>query len=700
MKHDHWQFGVWERDELNLPCLRLNPLELPAEGTPWCHLLGNGRLAVLAAADGRLRFLAADAEAPACLTPAGPGEGGAFHLTVTPAGGRPRSLLQCELRADEAPDWRWGIGQVTYAGEPVLDAASGLRLRFHLEAVLPPEHGHLILALTLENPLETPVSLRLAAGCQVRRPAGAPLNPLPAFCRQGVAMVTDVHPAVGDVFMAGGEGWTAGEPVPGWLRLEREVSLPPRRSERLVLLAGVQRDCSLARVLQALAAADPAAARAAWKTRLEQAPKPAELWLREEAQWQTSRWLACRVSSRSAANPLFGADGGELRLGLGGAALAASGPARAAPLTDLLQVCLAVTGEDRALALRTLLAMTARQERSGRLPAWPDQAAALRPDPTRDRGDVELWFLMAWLTLLEAWPEREAAALLELPAAFAEGGVTPLWEHLTQAWRWIRIEIGAGRHGLLRLLAGDWCGWLDRAGREWRGESVVTTAMAVYAAERLARWARHRGDTTAAALFETARDEYRRAVGDAFDARAGWFRRGHADSGAAIGDTGDGRLFLDAQAWAVLACCGTQVQRESALEHALAANGAAAGLALVSPPWPPPPDPALTSRFLPSGEGPNGGVSQAANAWLVWALAATGRREAAIGLVEKMALRARLAEIGASRLPHLQENPWCNGPAAGAREGGPALAVAESATGCPASAPAVWFLFALRRAMA
>ncbi|MEI8079258.1 MAG: hypothetical protein WCH61_06485, partial [bacterium] len=94
------------------------------------------------------------------------------------------------------------------------------------------------------------------------------------------------------------------------------------------------------------------------------------------------------------------------------------------------------------------------------------------------------------------------------------------------------------------------------------------------------------------------------------------------------------------------------------------------------------------------------GVSQAANAWLGWALATAGRREAAMALVEKMALRARLAEIGASRLPHLQENLWCNGPATGVREGGPALAFAESATGCPATAPAAWFLFALRRALA
>ncbi len=700
MKHDHWQFGIWERDEFNLPRLRINPLELPAAGTPWCHLLGNGRLAVLAGADGRLRFLAADAEAPASLTPAGPGEGGAFYLTVTANGGRPRSLLQCELHAAEVPEWEWGIGQVAYTGEPVLDAVAGVHLRFRLEAVLPPDHGHLILVLTLENPLKIPVSLRLAAGCQVRRPAGAPLNPLPAFCRQGVAMVTDVHPVVGDVFLAGGDGWTAGEPLPGRLRLEREVHLPPRHSERLMLLAGVQRDCSLARVLQALAAADPAVARAAWKTRLEQAPKPAELWLREEAQWQTGCWLACRVSSRSAANPLFGATGGELRLGLGGAGLAGSAPAHPAASAELLQVCLALTGEDRPLVLHTLLALTARQERSGRLPAWPNQAPAHRPDPTRDRSDLELWLLVAWLTLLETWPEKEAAAVLNLPVPFAEGGVTPLWEHLAQAWRWVRVEIGAGRHGLLRLLAGDWCGWLDRAGRDWRGESVVTTAMAVYAAERLARWARNYGDSTAATLFELARDEYRQAVGDAFDADAGWFRRGYADSGAGIGDAGDGRLFLDAQAWAVLACGGTMAQRNAALDHALATNGAAAGLALVSLPWPPPPEPTLTSQFLPSGEGPNGGVSQAANAWLGWALATAGRREAAMALVEKMALRARLAEIGASRLPHLQENLWCNGPATGVREGGPALAFAESATGCPATAPAAWFLFALRRALA
>ncbi len=700
MKHDHWQFGVWERDEAGLPRLRVNPLELPAEGTPWCHLLGNGRLAVLADAGGRLRFLAADAEAPACLTPAGPGEGGAFYLTVTPEGGRPRSLLQCELRAEEEPDWQWGIGQVVYAGEPVLDSVSGQRLRFRLEAVLPPEHGHLILALTLENPLTTTLVLRLAAGCQVRRPAGAPLNPLPAFCRQGVAMMTDVHPGAGDVFLAGGDGWSAGEPVPGCLRLEREVRLPPRHRECLILLAGVQRDCSLARVLQALGAADLAAVRSAWKTRLELAPKPAELWLREEAQWQTSRWLACRVSNRSAGNTLFGGEAGDVRLGLGGAVLAGAGPDRAAPVTELLQLCLALVGEERSLAHRTLQALTARQERSGRLPSRPSPEAVLRPDPVRDRGDVELWLLVAWLTLLEAWPEQEAAALLEAPVPFAEGGVTSLWEHLSQAWRWIRVDIGAGRHGLLRLLAGDWCGWLDRAGREWRGESVVATAMAVYAAERLARWSRIRGDTTAATLFETARDEYRQAVGGAFDERAGWFRRGHADSGAGIGDATDGRLFLDAQAWAVLACGGTMAQREAALDHALAANRAAAGLTLVSQPWPPPPDPALTSQFLPSGEGPNGGVSQAANAWLAWALAAAGRREAAMGLVEKMALRARLAEIGASRLPHLQENPWCNGPTAGAREGGPALAFAESATGCPAAAPAAWFLFALRRALA
>jgi len=413
-------------------------------------------------------------------------------------------------------------------------------------------------------------------------------------------------------------------------------------------------------------------------------------------------WLACRVAPRNTAGALFKARAeDDRRLGLGGSALAGT-PLPEPPNSpaDLLQLAMALAAEDPPTVLRSLLAVTARQERSGRLPGPGRPAALARPDPARDRSDAELWLLLAWLTFLETLPEAKAAPLLNTPVPFAEGGVTPLWEHLVQAWRWIRTDIGTGAHGLLRLLAGDWCGWLNRAGREWRGESVVNTAMAAYAGDRLARWARQRGDGTLATLMENTREECRRAVGDAFDERTGGFICGHADSGAVIGGAADGRLFLDAQAWAVLACCGSSSQRDSALDRALAANRGAAGLTLVSPPWPPPPNPALSALFLPSGEGPNGGVSQAANAWFAWALAAAGRRDTAAALVEKMALRARLVEIPGSRLPHLQENPWCSGPAAGPREGGPALLFAESATGCPAAAPAAWFLFALRRVLA
>lgn len=689
LKYGTTPWGTWERDAGNLPCLVFDPTALPPRAPPLVHLLGNGRLAVLCDQRGRLRFFRTATDGALQLRADDWSTDGCLFLNLI-CGGQHHPFSLCELRPAQQPRLTFGIGYVRMTANLAIDA--GTTVAVAVDWVLPPapDAAFLLVRVRLALTQGALVEGRLHIAADAATAFAAPGRlGLRHFCRNGVAMLTEVHDDIGDIVLAGGEPWTAGcQRTRLWL--ERPCRLAPGEDAAFPVLVGFRRDCSLRFLQEQLHTCDLAAAQSAWaELVLRNRPRTPDLWMQEELLWNTGLMLSNRLWHAPRQRLVAGAGGPWL-------AQAASLPGPAAepvPCRETLLLALALTDRDPDLARTTLLAVAGSQARTGRLPERLHRTATARLDPATDRSDLELLLLLAIAELAPRVPDPDAFFLEPVP--FADGSPASLWEHLRAAYRCLRDEVQTGPRGHLRMLAGDWNPHLNRVGTAGHGESVLNTAMAVYALERLGGCARQRHDTFLAEEMQAWLSELRKAVGNAFDGN--WFCRAFTDAGRTVGGSADGRVFLDVQAWAVLAGCGTAQQRQAALQSVLTGNAGEAGLRLVSAAFPLPPPDDVSDLALAAGEDWNAGVSLPAAAWLLWALGVHGRKEAAMAEWEKLTLR----RLGLQYPDVPPSERWALPLYASELAGGAAGSVGarrfRHGWPLPATHAALWQEFALRR---
>lgn len=183
---------------------------------------------------------------------------------------------------------------------------------------------------------------------------------------------------------------------------------------------------------------------------------------------------------------------------------------------------------------------------------------------------------------------------------------------LLRAWRWLRDRLGTGPHGLLRVGSGDWNDPItafapDRRAFHRHGESTFNSAMAVHVLPR------------AAALLPEAGEEMRDLAArlrSALEAAwtGAWWARGFDGRGGAIG--GD-RLFLDANAWCLIAKIGSEAQRERLVQEidARCMGPSPIGPTILDRPA------RVRGGMLAPGWDTNGGVWAAISALTAWGLA-------------------------------------------------------------------------------
>lgn len=691
LKYGATPWGNWERDDNNLPCFHADATRLQDAPAAPGHLIGNGRTALMLDAFGRIRLLGMDAARPREITPAADRAAGTLTLNLTTAG-RTCALHLSELRTDAAPRLTWGAGYADFSG--TVAPAEGTRVAFRAAVTADPD-GNSLLSLTLDLDClegrldDATLELSLETGLGDADPESRQRT-LRHFCRNGIAMFTELDDAVGDIVLAGGAAWTAAC-TRRRLRLSRPVKAAPGAPFSARLLFGSLRDCSLSVVQDRLDKADPAAMRAAWARRLLTAApaRTPELWMQEECVWNAALLHALSLGDGKRKSRIFGTGAGTPPDG--------GWQNRAFPVRDLLLTCQARLESEPDMVLDTLRAVTASQAKSGRLPEQLGAAPAPDLQSAADRSDLEVWFILAWTEVIRR--SLEADELLKERLPFVSGGEAPLWEHLRLAYRWVRDEIRTGNHGCLRLLAGDWNPLLSAAGAEGHGESVLTTAAAVYALERLAGVARQQHDSFFADELATWTGELRKAVDAAFDGHG--FIRGYTDAGTPFGGAADGLYFLDVQAWAVLACGGTAPQRQTALQEALARHRTEDGqpLRCLARALPLPPPAALSHQPLPAGEGANGGIDLTAAAWFVHALAAQGRRDQLLPAWETFTQRRLALRFPGTPVPWRWALPVFASDLAGSRAGGPGLAEFPPRP-LPDALALAWQEAALRRILA
>ena len=689
-KYAQSHFGEWSRDASNLPCFDLKPGLVPPFGPALRHHIGHQGLHVLADHLGRLQFFVGGAQGALCLNPLDRTAGLGIYVRLR-LGEAEAAVFPAPYSDGPGSSVRWGIGYATYVSEAEIE---GRRVAVELDVVLPPERTFLLVELTLR------VRGRETLPCVVRVGTDMGLAPLSEdqegrphlFRKPGVAMFTDLHPDVGDLFIASGQEWHA-VADDGHLALAREAELRPRSAFTATFLLGSGADCSVDWLGQELVAHSADRLREATAERLANLRLRApELWMQEECLWDDALFSAFVCQRPGDGRPTVSAGGAVL---FGPSSGQRAENQTVAAVRDLLTLCLPLGQVAPDTAESTLLAVTAGQASSGRCPAVLGQPPTESIDSGKDRSDLEILFLISWMELLAG---RADLAVLDVRTPYVDGEPVPVWDHLCSAYHWLSYELRTGPNGHVRLLAGDWNRFLDKAGALGQGESVLNTAMLCYALRPLVDIARRREDNE---LAEDAAAWHRRlaeAVGEAFD--GGWFIRAYTDHGTSIGNAASGRLFADVQAWAVLARCGTPTQRAQALRATLERCASEEGLTSLSRPYPCPPPAEISSIQLLSGDRENGGVSAAVWAWLIWALATEGQKEKAFPQWELASLRQRSA--GARPLPPelVTASEWTSSGATGGRAGLPAPVDGLAGDCFPAAAAFAWQGFAMRKLLA
>jgi len=633
-KHGSDAFGHWDRDENSLPRYDLVPSRLPLGCAPLRHVLGTGHVYMLADHRGVMQLAAAHGHAPVCVNATAPHVASALYAQVD-IDGQDRSLFVGTLPQECNPLMRCGVGYVQYEGE--LTFRQDRKARVTLAVFAPPSQTFFVVQLAIQNTGADEIKGRVALVSDVCVVPPAQQDTAPGvFVRQAIAMLTDLHPELGDLFLAGSEPWQA-RADSDHLRVEADVRIAAGATFDSRLLFGFGRDCSLDWLQKQLQTSVPGDIGEQWSERLSAMKiRCPELWMQEECLWDTGRLLAFVNENFARGNAVI-LPGGE---SLFGPCLYPERDPVGVPLRDVLALAVSVSDWVPALALSSLQAAVASQARSGRMAETFGRIPGAEIDASVDRSDLEILLLLAWCEYVESQSDRDC---LETVCPFCDGGEATVWDHLCRAYSWIRDELRQGPRGLIRILAGDWSGYLNRVGVEGKGESVLNTAMAAFALHRFAELARRRDETRLADQVDEWNQQLRMAVADAFDGR--FFRRAYTDAGRPVGSQAEQRVFTDVQAWAVLARCGTVQQRAHALESVIeGSSGGSRPVPVVSRPYPvSAPQDISTASCLP-GEGENGGVSMAVAGWFIWALALEGNIETAFREWERTTIRRRSAE--------------------------------------------------------
>ncbi|HEX9943891.1 MAG TPA: glycosyl hydrolase family 65 protein [Thermoanaerobaculia bacterium] len=230
---------------------------------------------------------------------------------------------------------------------------------------------------------------------------------------------------------------------------------------------------------------------------------------------------------------------------------------------------------------------------------------------------------LLWLAFVTASYLKETGdfTILDDPAPYLDDPEPrPLCDHVDRAFA--RAFSRTGPRGLPFIGAGDWNDGLSALGLEERGESVW---LAQFLTGLLADWSeihRRRGEPERAAELATRCQTLIAAVNEhAWD--GGWYRRATRDDGSWIGSAANraGRIFLNAQTWAILNDVAPPERAAACLAAVKEHLVTPAGALLLAPAYDVPDETiGYITRYAP-GLRENGGVYTHAATWAIAAAA-------------------------------------------------------------------------------
>jgi cellobionic acid phosphorylase len=244
-----------------------------------------------------------------------------------------------------------------------------------------------------------------------------------------------------------------------------------------------------------------------------------------------------------------------------------------------------------------------------------------------------VWIALCLDTYLR---ETDDVHLLDEVAAFADSSATAsVYEHVCLAMSWL-LEARDER-GLSYIAQGDWCDPMNMVGYQGKGVSGWLTEATSYALQLLLPVCRQRNDTTRIAAYEQGVRDLNQAINaELWDGN--WYARGITDNNVKFGTQKDpeGRIFLNAQSWALL-CGAPNVSRRASLLRAVNEQlESPYGVELCAPAFTKMRDDIgrVTQKFPGSAE--NGSVYNHAAAFYAAALYHVGEGDAAYRVLRKM----------------------------------------------------------------
>ncbi|MGQ9456102.1 MAG: GH36-type glycosyl hydrolase domain-containing protein [Armatimonadota bacterium] len=245
--------------------------------------------------------------------------------------------------------------------------------------------------------------------------------------------------------------------------------------------------------------------------------------------------------------------------------------------------------------------------------------------------DTPLWLPFAVINYLKETADWD---ILKQVVPFQDGGEAGVLEHIIRAVDYVLSQLTENH--LPKFGPGDWNDTLDYVGRKGKGESVWVAHFLCYVlretAELLEYMAKHihcPSKTYLQAKAEHYRNEYelvKLAVNErCWDGE--WYIRGIRDDGDVIGSrlNNEGRIFINAQSWAVISGIADKERADLAMESAHQLLITSRGPKILSPSYTQvDPGIGLATRCVP-GKKENGAIFNHVASWSILANALIGR---------------------------------------------------------------------------
>ena len=229
--------------------------------------------------------------------------------------------------------------------------------------------------------------------------------------------------------------------------------------------------------------------------------------------------------------------------------------------------------------------------------------------------DTPLWIPFG---IIEYLKETGDLDLLEVNVPFHDTGNATVLEHMVRALHFALSQLGA--RGLPLIMNGDWNDTLDKVGPEGKGETVWGAAFLGYILRESVECFDHLGKTMLSAEFSAAYDTMKEQFNThCWDGE--WYLRAFRDDGRALGTDAEsqGKLFLNAQSWAVLSGFAEGERKEKCLSACLKHLRTPYGMQICWPAYREVDESVgLISRCVP-GKKENAAVFNHASAWFVLA---------------------------------------------------------------------------------